>query len=306
MKKVFVSTTTFAEEDPSILESLARAGVVVTMNPHRRRLSEREITEILVRGGYDGLLAGLEPLTKNVLAKAKSIQVISRVGVGLENVDQDAAHKQGIKVFNTPDVLTDAVAELTIGFILSALRKIALSDRNMRQGKWKKEMGALLKGKTLGIVGFGHIGERVAKLTMAFGARIIFCDVRKLTKTKAKQVAFPKLIESADIISLHSSGQDCLIRDKEVKALKQGVIIVNTARGGLIDEKALLKGLSSGKIACAALDVFEQEPYNGELCKNDNVILTPHIGSYAREARMMMEKMAADNLIKGLKEHVHR
>lgn len=300
MKKVFVSTTTFAQEDPTILEVLARAGIVVTLNPLKRRLSEEEITEFIVRGGYDGLLAGLEPLTKKVLSKAQRLQVISRIGVGLDNVDQPAARKLGIKVFNTPGVLRDAVAELTIGLILAALRKITLSDRNMHQGKWSKEMGSLLKGKTLGIVGFGNIGERVASLASAFGASIIFYDVRKLKKNKAKQVTFPKLIESADIITLHSSSQDCLINEKEIKALKQGVIIVNTARGRLIDEKALIKGLSSGKVSCAALDVFEQEPYKGELCKYENVILTAHIGSYAKEARIMMERMAVENILKEL------
>jgi D-3-phosphoglycerate dehydrogenase len=302
MKKVFISTTTFAQEDPSILDVLVKAGISVTRNPLQRRLNEEEITEFLVRGGYVGLLAGLEPLTKNVLAKAQSVQVISRIGVGLDNVDQIAARKLGIKVFNTPGVLTDSVAELTIGLILAALRKITLSDRNMHQGRWSKEMGSLLKDKTLGIIGFGHIGGRVARLAAAFGAKIIYYDVRKVKKTAAKQVAFPKLIETADIISLHSSGQDCLVGEKEINSLKQGAIIVNTARGKLIDEKALIKGLSSGKIACAALDVFEQEPYNGELCNYENVILTAHIGSYAKEARMMMEKMAVENLLKGLKK----
>lgn len=300
MKKVFVSTTTFAQEDPAILDVLAKAGISVTRNPLQRRLNEKEITEFLVRGGYDGLLAGLEPLTKNVLAKAQCLQVISRIGVGLDNVDQHAARKLGIKVFNTPGVLTDSVAELTIGLILAALRKITISDRNMHQGKWSKEMGSLLKDKTLGIVGFGNIGQRVAKLAGAFGAKTIFYDVRKLKKNKAKQVTFAKLVESADIISLHSSGQDCLVGDKEIKAVKQGVIIVNTARGRLIDENALLKGLSSGKVSCVALDVFEQEPYSGELCKYENVILTAHIGSYAKEARIMMERMAVMNLMKAI------
>jgi D-3-phosphoglycerate dehydrogenase / 2-oxoglutarate reductase len=301
MKRVFISTTTFGEDHPLILNVLAKAKVAVTMNPLHRRLNEEEITGILIKGRYDGLLAGLEPLTKNVLVNAKDLKVISRVGVGLDNVDQTAASKLGIKVFNTPGVLTDAVAELTLGFILAALRKIAYSDRQMHKGIWDKKMGSLLGGKILGIVGFGHIGRRVAELALAFGAKIIFSDVCKIRHPLAKQVTFKALIKSADIISLHASGQDRLIGEKEIKAAKQGVIIVNTSRGRSIDETALLKGLSSGKIASAALDVFEQEPYNGDLCKNDHVILTPHIGSYAKEARMKMEKMAVDNLIKGLK-----
>jgi len=298
MKKVFISTTTFGEDDPSILKELAKAKISTTMNPHARRLNEAEITDILVKGQYDGLLAGLEPLTENVLAKAKTLKVISRVGVGMDNVDQVAAKKLGIKVFNTPGVLTDAVAELTLGFILAALRKIALLDRKMHVGQWEKKMGALLKGKTVGIVGFGNIGMRVAQLALAFGANIIFTDVRKIKKAKSKQVSVARLIKSANIISLHCSGKDCVIGEKEIQAMKEGVIIINTARGSLIDEKALFKGVSSGKVACAGLDVFLEEPYKGELSKLDNVILTPHIGSYAREARVIMEKMAVDNLIK--------
>ncbi len=301
MKKVFISTTTFAEDDPSILRALSKAGFVATLNPHRRRLTEAEITEIFVQGDYVGLLAGLEPLTKEVLSKTRDLKVISRVGVGLDNVDLEAARKQGIKVFNTPGVLTDAVAELTIGLILAALRKIILSDRNIRKNQWTKDMGSLFKGKTLGIVGFGNIGERVAQLAQAFGVKVIFSDVRKIRKGRAEQVTFSKLMELADIISVHTSGQECLIGEKQIKAAKQGVIIVNTARGGLIDEGAILNGLSSGKIACAALDVFENEPYKGILCKHDHVILTAHIGSYAKEARILMERMAVENLLKGLK-----
>jgi D-3-phosphoglycerate dehydrogenase len=301
MKKVFISTTTFGEDEPSILKQLAKAKISATMNPHGRRLNTAEIADILVKGQYDGLLAGLEPLTENVLTQAKNLKVISRIGVGMDNVDQLAAKRLGIKVFNTPGVLTDAVAELTLGLILAALRKIVLSDHKMHAGQWDKKMGALLKGKTVGIVGFGHIGARVADLALAFGANIIFTDVRKIKKAKIKQVSLADLIKSADIISLHCSGKDCVIGEKEIQAMREGVIIINTARGSLIDEKALLKGISSGKIACAGLDVFQEEPYKGELLKQDNVIFTPHIGSYAKEARVMMEKMAVENLIKGLK-----
>lgn len=301
MKKVFISTATFGKDEPSILKDLVKARIVATMNPYGRRLDTAEITDILVKGKYDGLLAGLEPLTENVLTHAKNLKVISRVGVGMDNVDQLAAKRLGIKVFNTPGVLTDAVAELTLGLILAALRKIVLLDRKLHEGRWDKKTGALLKGKIVGVVGLGNIGARVTDLALAFGANIIFTDVRKIKKAGAKQVSLAKLIKSADIISLHCSSKSCVIGKKEIQAAKEGVIIINTARGSLIDEKALLKGISSGKIACAGLDVFQEEPYKGELLKQDNVILTPHIGSYATEARIMMEKMAVENLIKGLK-----
>jgi len=301
MKKVFISTTSFGEDNPSVLKALNHAKIKVVLNPYSRRLTEDEIINVLVKGGYEGLLAGLEPLTQKVFAKANRLKVISRVGVGLDNVDQEAARLSGIKVFNTPGVLTDAVAELTLGLILSVLRRLSLSDRRMHQGQWEKHMGALLKGKTLGIIGMGDIGKQVATLGLAFKATVIFADVRAVKNTGAKQVSLQQLFKDADIISLHCSGKTPLIGGKEITLLKKGAIIINTARGSLIDEKALIKGLSSGKIAGAGLDVFEQEPYQGLLSSMDQVVLTPHIGSYAKEARIMMEKMAVDNLLKGLK-----
>lgn len=241
MKKVFISTTTFGEVASSILDTLAKAQIDCTMNPHRRRLNEEEIAEILVKGRYDGLLAGLEPLTKAVLVRAKALKVISRVGVGMDNVDQEAARSLGIKVFNTPGVLTDAVAELTLGLMLAALRRIAILDRKMHVGQWEEKMGSLLKGKTVGIVGFGNIGQRVAELVLAFGAKVVFTDVREVKKAGVEQVDLVKLLKSADIISLHPSGKDCVIGEKELNAAKPNVIIINTARGSLVDEDALLK-----------------------------------------------------------------
>ncbi len=299
--KIFIATSSFGDGDPSVFKVLKKTGCTHVLNPHRRKLNEGEITGILQEGGYQGLLAGLEPLNSRVFAAVPQLKVISRVGVGLDNVDQKAARSAGIKVYNTPGVLTDAVAELALGLMLDALRKISLQDRRMRAGQWEKHTGGLLKGKVVGIAGFGSIGRRVAQLVQAFGASVIFTDVRKITLPGAKQVVFASLLRSADVISLHSSGTGCLIGDAEIKKLRPGVILVNTARGGLIEEEALFKGLSSGRIACAALDVFTEEPYAGKLLMADNVILTPHIGSYAREARVLMEMMAVENLINGLK-----
>jgi D-3-phosphoglycerate dehydrogenase / 2-oxoglutarate reductase len=296
--KVFISTSSFGRDDPAPLELLKQKKMEYTLNPYGRRLSEEEIRKILATGGYDGLLAGIEPLTKAVLSAAKSLKVISRVGVGLDNVDLAAAKKLKIKVFNTPGVLTDAVAELTLGLILAALRKIAWSDRKIRVGVWDKKMGGLLKNRTVGLVGFGNIGQRVAQLVRAFGAQVVFSDVCRIKATGARQVNFAELLRISDIISLHSSAAKCLIGQKEIDAMNPGVILVNTARGVLIDEQSLAHGLSSGKVSCAALDVFTAEPYSGKLLELDNVILTPHIGSYAREARIEMEKIAVRNLFK--------
>ena len=255
--------------------------------------------EIMEEGAYSGLIAGTEPLTGKVFEKAPSLKVISRVGVGLDGVDVSAAKEHGIAIYNTPSVLVDSVAELTIGLILCCLRKIASMDRNVRKGVWKKEMGLLFKGKTLGIIGFGKIGSKVSQIAEAFGVKVVFHDIGPAESKFCKKVSFEELITESDIISIHLSSKEQLISEMEVRKMKDGVILVNTSRGGVIDEDALHKGLLSGKIACVGLDVYKEEPYSGNLTELDNVVLTPHVGSYAKEARIAMEIEATMNLIKG-------
>lgn len=299
--KIFISTTTFARYSKEPLVILKKNRVAFSLNTLKRRLSEREISGFLNKGAYAGLIAGTEPITRAVLNTAKSLKVISRAGTGMDNIDLPEARRLNIKVYNTPDVLVDSVAELSIGLILDALRKITLMDRNIRANSWSKEMGLLFKGKTLGIAGFGRIGRRVAELAGAFGARVIFYDPERIKTGVARQVHFAGLIKEAEIISIHASGKKVLFSGNEISKMKDGVILVNTSRGSAIDEKALYDGLRSGKISFACLDVFSNEPYSGKLLGLGNCVLTPHIGSYAKEARIRMEVEAVNNLIKGLR-----
>lgn len=298
--KTFISTTTFAEHSKEPLNILKKNGIDFYLNPVKRKLTEDEISKFLEEGSYVGLIAGTEPITKRVLANARYLKVISRVGAGMDNIDLAEAKRSNIKAYNTPHVLIDSVAELTVGLILSSLRKISLMDRKMRNRTWHKEMGLLFKGKTLGIIGFGKIGKKVASLTKIFGVNVIFYDVKAIKTRIAKRVSFNKLIRGADIISIHSSARDTVISKEEINNMKTGVVLINTSRGSAIDEEALCDGLKSGKIAFAALDVFNNEPYSGKLIELEDCILTPHIGSYAKEARIQMEIEAVNNLIKGL------
>lgn len=298
--KVFISTTTFAEYSREPLTLLKSKGIDYRLNPYKRKLTEEEILRILQNDSYVGLIAGTEALTGRVLENAPALKIISRVGVGLDNVDLKTAKRLKIKVYNTPDVLTEAVAELTIGLIICALRKIVSMDRKMHKRIWDKEMGLLLKGKTLGIIGFGRIGRQVAQIASIFGTRIIFYDVSPVKFKPFKKVSLNNLLGESDIISLHSSAKDVVISGEAISRMKEGAILVNTARSSSIDEDVLYKALMSGKISAAALDVYTEEPYAGKLTNLDNVILTPHIGSYAKEARVAMEIEAAENLIKGL------
>lgn len=274
------------------------------VNPWGRKLKEAELASLLEEYRPAGLLAGTEPITRAVLETAKDyLRVISRVGAGWDNVDHAAAANLGIRVYRTSGVLTHAVAELTIGLILAALRSISLQDRLLRQGTWQKRMGGLLRGKKVGIIGFGAIGQRVGELVRAFGGEVIFFDPHPKAGSWARSVSLKELLAQADIISLHASGKQKILGAEELAWIgNRGVILINTARGDMIDEEALCAGLQSGQIGCACLDVFGEEPYHGDLCSMDNLVLTPHIGSYAREARQLMEETAIDHLIKGLRE----
>ena len=287
----------------SQLSDLKNAGVEVKLNPFAARLTEDQVIELL---GTDtiGLIAGLEPLTKNVLQAAKSLKVIARVGTGLDSVDLATAKQLGITVLNTPDAPTKAVAELTLAHILGLLRHVSQADRQVRVGVWKGLMGSLLETKTVGIVGFGRIGKRVATLLSAIGASVIISDAQ-VSKSVYPNVELDELCIKSDILSLHLPYNEAthhIINEKNLNLMKKGSYIVNISRGGLVDETALLAALKSGHLAGAALDCFEQEPYEGELRNLETVQITAHMGSYARETRDLMEQEASRLLVDALHE----
>ena len=299
---IFISTTTFAEYDSTPLEMLKRAGVEVHLNPHRRILIAEELVKLAAE--VEGLIAGTESLDKDTLKKLKHLRVISRCGAGLDNVDLQAAEELGIKIYSTPDAPTKAVAELTLGLMLNCLRRISRADRSIRKGKWDKPMGELLNGRTVGIIGYGRIGKVVSKLVQALGAKVLAYDIAPISETAGAQlVSFNELFANSDIITLHISADKAkgyLINSDAIGKMKRGAYLINTSRGELVDENALYNALKSGKLAGAGVDVFEKEPYTGKLVELDNAVLTSHIGSYAKEARIEMEKQAVENLLKGL------
>ena len=301
--QVLISTSSFNLDNFAQLSDLKNAGVEVKLNPFAARLTEDQVIELL---GTDtiGLIAGLEPLTKNVLQAAKSLKVIARVGTGLDSVDLAAAKQLGIIVLNTPDAPTKAVAEFTLAHILGLLRNVSQADRQIRSGVWKGLMGSLLETKTVGIVGFGRIGKRVATLLSAFGASVIISDAQ-VSKSVYPNVELDELCIKSDILSLHLPYNEAthhIINEKNLNLMKKGSYIVNISRGGLVDETALLAALKSGHLAGAALDCFEQEPYEGELRNLETVQITAHMGSYARETRDLMEQEASRLLVDALHE----
>lgn len=303
MSKLVISTSSFDVNNNPHLQHLKKTGMTIVGNSFKRKLTENEVIELL---GQDtvGMIAGIEPLTKRVLVSAKNLKVISRCGAGLDNVDLTAAKHQNIIVSNTPEAPAQAVAELTMGLILAALRRICQIDQLLRANEWPRIQGQLLAAQSVGIIGLGHIGRRVAKLCQAFDARVIAHDPYiDPTSHGVESVTLEKLLTEADIISLHLPyGADThhLLDANAFERMKTGSIVINAARGGLIDEIALNEALISGHLGMAALDVFEKEPYHGPLVENNKIILTSHVGSLARESRIRMEIEAAENLLNGL------
>lgn len=297
--KVLIGPSSFGETDPMPIDRLIENGCEVIENPFKRKLAKEELTKLL-EGGVSGLIAGLEPLDREVLQKSR-LKVISRCGSGLSNVDLDAARELGIEVCATPSGPTAAVAELTLGAILSLLRMIPLMDRDLHEGRWAKRIGVQLGGKTVVVVGYGLIGRRVAALLVSFGARVLAVDPHLTTgEVDVPLVTLDQALPQADVLCLHCSGDGRILGARELDRLKPGAYVLNAARGGLIEEAALLEGLRVGRIAGAWLDTFEYEPYDGPLAACPNVLLTPHVGSYTRECRARMEVEAVENLISAL------
>ena len=247
-----------------------------------------------------GIIAGLESLTKKVLSSAKHLKVISRCGVGMDNVDLSEAKRLGIAVFNTADAPAKAVAELTLAHVLNQLRRVAEVDRNIRSGAWKPLMGNLLSRQTVGIIGCGRVGGQVARLLLSFGARVLvndeFCE---LFPKNVEKHELNELLGLSDVVTLHlpySQESHHIINQGALERMKPTAILINTSRGGLIDENALFEAIRSGKLSGAGLDVYEKEPYSGKLLELPRVTCTAHMGSYAKEARAEMEFEAAKNL----------
>lgn len=233
-----------------------------------------------------------KPLIDKALVTGK-LQVIIRAGVGIDNIDYVYATQQGIPVRNTPNSSSDAVAELAIGHMFALARNIYISNVTMRKGEWNKKQykGFELSGKTLGLVGFGRIAQSVARKAMALGMTVIYNDILGQSEIlpECKEVCKDKLLQEADIISLHIpfiKDLGAYLSTEEFKKMKQGMVIINTARGGVVDEQALLNALDSGIVKLAALDVFEEEPTKDQrIYTHDRISLTPHIGASTIEAQ---------------------
>ena len=294
--------------NPTLNDILEKNGLKITYEP--------EITPEQISGKIEDfdvvIVRSRTKLTKDLIEKASKCKIIARVGVGLDNIDQNAAKEKGIRVINAVEGAMNAVAELVIGLMLSLAREIPRADREVRNGNWiKKElMGTELRGKYLGIVGLGNIGKRLGRLARALNMNIIGFDVVPIDDEFSKEVGLMKtdldtLLASSDYVSLHVPLLDStkhMIDSTKMASMKNTARIINTSRGGVIDEEALYQALKNGQLGGAALDVFEVEPAtSNNLATLPNFISTPHMGAPTKEAQSLAANVIAEKIIQILR-----
>lgn len=273
-------------------EALALGGGVEV--DYRPSITREELLSAV--GGYDALVVrSRTKVDREVIDKGAGLRLIARPGTGLDNIDVEHAKAKGIKVVNSPESLVEAVAEHVMLLMLGLSRRLVEADQSTKAGRWEKSslMGRELRGKILGVVGFGRIGRRIAEVGRVLGMSVLAYDViplppAVLAETGAKVVSLDELFSSSDYITLHvpmTPETAHLVGKDRIAKMKTSAVVVNTSRGGVVDEDALADALSEGRIGGAALDVFEKEPPSGKLLAAPRTILTPHIGGQTREAQ---------------------
>jgi D-3-phosphoglycerate dehydrogenase len=304
--RVLITTVPFADRNRLPLEQLEAAGIEYLINPIGRKLKEHELAELAA--DFDVLVAGTEPITELVMSRAPRLKLISRVGIGLDAVDLLAAERRGIRVSYTPDAPAPAVAELTVGLMISLLRGIHVANLQMHAGNWQRIFGRRIAEVTIGIIGTGRIGARVLRRIPAFGTpRVLVNDIvpdlKLVPELKLEWVGKEDIFRQADLISLHvplTAQTKNMIRREQLLAMKPDALIINTSRGGVINEADLAGVLRQGHLGGAAIDVFEHEPYTGELTGIDRCLLTSHMGSMSIDCRTRMEIEATEEAVRFL------
>jgi len=278
----------------------------VELTPQGKKLSEDELVEC--GSDVDAMIVGIEKITDRVIQGGKKLKVVAKHGAGVDNIDMAAATLRKIVVTSAPGANSDAVADLTIGFFLALARKIPFADRSVKGGAWPRIVGGQVNQKTLGIIGFGQIGKKVARRALGFDMNVLVYDVYKdeefAKKYGINYLSLDALLTQADFISIHvplTPGTRNLIGPREFGLMKKDVCLVNIARGGVVDESALYDALKNDEIGGAALDVFSQEPPDkNPLLELDNLIATPHMGGYTQEALNETGMICVRNIIDAL------
>jgi D-3-phosphoglycerate dehydrogenase len=310
MPKILITTVPFGEKDKTPVNLLKDAGIEYVINPLNKKLTEDELADVV--SDFDLIIAGTEPITKKVMDRASNLKMISRVGIGLDSVDLLEAKKQKISVSYTPDAPAPAVSELTIGLMLTLLRSVHLSNMEMHKGNWHRFFGRRLSEVTVGIIGAGRIGSGVVKHLKGLGtSKILLNDIShdyessdKLNKNlNISWVDKDAIYQQADIITIHTpltAQTKNMVRKEQLFSMKRDAIIINTARGGIVNEQDLYDVMQENYLSGAAIDVFDFEPYNGKLREIQRCILTAHMGSMSVDCRARMEVEATEEAIRFL------
>tara|TARA_Y100000768_G_C23990541_1_gene692296 strand:- start:1942 stop:2871 length:930 start_codon:yes stop_codon:yes gene_type:complete len=298
--KILTSPSSFGQIKSDPVDILKLNGYEVVNNPYGRKLKDSEIIDLASE--CIGVVAGVENYNKQVIDSLPKLKCISRVGVGMDSIDLDYAKKKKIEILNTPDGPTRSVAEFTLAITLSLIKKIPQAHYDLKNSVWKKQTGVLFKEKILGIIGLGRIGKTVAKLFKALGLKIIaydlFPDKKWANVNNISLVDFDDVLRSSDILTIHiPKSETTIINSKALAKMKKKSFLINISRGGVVNETDLYNALKEGKIAGAATDVYSEEPYYGNFTELENIILTPHIGSYAEEGKLGMEVDAVKNIV---------
>jgi len=301
--KILITPRSFASFSDKPLKMLTERDYKIKRNNTGRPYKKEEMLKLIK--DVDGIIIGIDELSAEIIEEANELKVISKYGIGLDNIDINMATNKKIVVTNTPTANVDAVADLTFGLILSLARRVPEADRKTKGAKWGKIIGKSVWEKTIGIIGLGKIGRQVVKRAKGFEMNILVFDIVKdkkfAQKYGIKYVDLEKLLRQSDYITIHIPLNDAtrnMISYEELEKMKKDAFLINTSRGGIVDEKALYDALRDNKLRGAALDVYNNEPLRESPLKElDNVIMTPHIGAYTEEAIENMSIQAAQNLI---------
>jgi len=301
--KILITPRSFASFSDKPLKMLTERDYKIKRNNTGRPYKKEEMLKLIK--DVDGIIIGIDELSAEIIEEANELKVISKYGIGLDNIDINMATNKKIVVTNTPAANIDAVADLTFGLILSLARRIPEADKKTKSGKWGKIIGKSVWEKTIGIIGLGKIGRQVVKRAKGFEMNILVFDIVKdkkfAQKYGIKYVNLEKLLRQSDYITIHIPLNDAtrnMISYEELEKMKKDAFLINTSRGGIVDEEALYDALRNNKLRGAALDAYKNEPLQETPLKElDNVIMTPHIGAYTEEAIENMSIQAAQNLI---------
>lgn len=304
MPRVLITTVPFAGKSRLPLQRLEAAHVDYVINPLGRKLKEDELAEMVSE--FDVLIAGTEPITEKVLSRASRLKLISRVGIGLDSVDLLAAERYGIHVSYTPEAPAPAVAELTIGLMLSLLRSVHVANAQLHRGEWVRHLGRRIPEVTIGIIGMGRIGRRVVTRLTGFGTPHLLVndlkpDLTLCPELNLEWVDKEEIYRKADVITLHIPRTPLtmnMIRAEQLGFMKPDALLINTSRGGIINEQDLYDALTAEHLGGAAIDVFEREPYVGPLGKVEGCLLTSHMGSMSVDCRTRMEVEATEEAVR--------